>query len=41
LIGANRSSVPIYGSGGFAYEERQFERELGGWVEKEDTPGSK
>jgi len=36
LVGAYRSSVPIYGSGGFtSYDDRQLERQLGGWVDNE------
>jgi L-alanine-DL-glutamate epimerase-like enolase superfamily enzyme len=33
LLGARRSSVPIYGSGGFTtYSDAELEQQLGGWV---------
>ncbi len=36
LLGAGRSSVPVYGSGGFtAYSEQQLCEQLAGWVEDE------
>ena len=35
LLGAVRTSVPIYGSGGFtSYSIRQLQDQLGGWVEQ-------
>ncbi len=35
LLGAASDSVPIYGSGGFtSYDDRQLQRQLGGWVEQ-------
>jgi L-alanine-DL-glutamate epimerase-like enolase superfamily enzyme len=34
LLGRYRTSVPIYGSGGFtSYDDRQLTRQLAGWVE--------
>jgi L-alanine-DL-glutamate epimerase-like enolase superfamily enzyme len=36
LLGARRSSIPIYGSGGFTtYSDAELERQLGGWVAQE------
>lgn len=36
LLGARRSSIPIYGSGGFTtYSDSELEQQLGGWVAKE------
>jgi L-alanine-DL-glutamate epimerase-like enolase superfamily enzyme len=36
LLGRYRTSVSIYGSGGFtSYDDRQLARQLAGWVEKE------
>ena len=36
LLGAYRSQVPVYGSGGFtSYTERRLTEQLGGWVEHE------
>jgi L-alanine-DL-glutamate epimerase-like enolase superfamily enzyme len=36
LLGARRSSIPIYGSGGFTtYSDRELEEQLGGWVAKD------
>jgi len=36
LLGAARSAVPIYGSGGFtSYRDDQLARQLAGWVEQE------
>jgi L-alanine-DL-glutamate epimerase-like enolase superfamily enzyme len=36
LLGRYRTSVPIYGSGGFtSYDDRQLARRLAGWVEKQ------
>jgi L-alanine-DL-glutamate epimerase-like enolase superfamily enzyme len=36
LLGRQRDSVPIYGSGGFtSYDDRQLRRQLGDWVEKD------
>jgi L-alanine-DL-glutamate epimerase-like enolase superfamily enzyme len=36
LLGAQRSKVPIYGSGGFtSYSVERLQKQLGGWVEKE------
>jgi L-alanine-DL-glutamate epimerase-like enolase superfamily enzyme len=36
LLGRYRTSVPIYGSGGFTcYDDRQLARQLAGWVEKQ------
>jgi L-alanine-DL-glutamate epimerase-like enolase superfamily enzyme len=36
LLGGYRSSVPIYGSGGFTtYSDDELERQLGGWVSKD------
>ena len=33
LLGSYRSSVPIYGSGGFTtYSDRELQQQLGGWV---------
>jgi L-alanine-DL-glutamate epimerase-like enolase superfamily enzyme len=33
LLGARRSSIPIYGSGGFTtYSDGELEQQLGGWV---------
>jgi L-alanine-DL-glutamate epimerase-like enolase superfamily enzyme len=35
LLGAARSELPIYGSGGFtSYSGKQLERQFGGWVEQ-------
>jgi len=35
LLGAVRSELPIYGSGGFtSYSDQQLQRQLGSWVEK-------
>lgn len=35
LLGAVRSSVPIYGSGGFtSYSEKKLQEQLAGWVEQ-------
>ena len=35
LLGAVRSSVPIYGSGGFtSYSDEQLQRQLAGWIEQ-------
>jgi L-alanine-DL-glutamate epimerase-like enolase superfamily enzyme len=35
LLGAVRSSVPIYGSGGFtSYSDKQLQDQLAGWVER-------
>ena len=34
LLGAVRSGIPVYGSGGFtSYDDMQLQRQLGGWVE--------
>ncbi len=36
LLGATRTRVPVYGSGGFtAYDSTQLEHQLGGWVEQD------
>jgi len=36
LLGAYRTSVPIYGSGGFTtYSDRELEAQLGGWVSEQ------
>lgn len=35
LLGAVRSELPIYGSGGFtSYSDQQLQRQLGSWVEQ-------
>src|SRR5438270_3431977 len=35
LLGANRTGVPVYGSGGFtSYSDRQLTEQLAGWVEQ-------
>ncbi|MEW2414459.1 enolase C-terminal domain-like protein [Streptomyces sp. NPDC046866] len=39
LLGRARSSVPVYGSGGFTcYDEGQLERQLRGWAAQERIP---
>ncbi|MFC3577042.1 enolase C-terminal domain-like protein [Streptomyces yaanensis] len=39
LLGAARTAVPLYGSGGFTtYDDRQQERQLRTWVEDEGIP---
>ncbi|WP_406176932.1 enolase C-terminal domain-like protein [Streptomyces sp. NBC_00996] len=39
LLGASRTSVPVYGSGGFTtYDEQQQDRQLRRWVEEQDIP---
>jgi L-alanine-DL-glutamate epimerase-like enolase superfamily enzyme len=39
LLGQARTSVPVYGSGGFtSYDERQTREQLAGWVEKDQIP---
>lgn len=36
LLGLARQGVPIYGSGGFtSYSDRELQRQLGGWVERD------
>ncbi|SPP97131.1 enolase C-terminal domain-like protein [Bradyrhizobium vignae] len=36
LLGARRTSIPIYGSGGFTtYSDAELEQQLGGWVAKD------
>ena len=36
LLGARRSSIPIYGSGGFtSYSDGKLQEQLGGWVEED------
>ena len=35
LLGQVRSSIPVYGSGGFtSYSDKQLEKQFGGWVEQ-------
>ncbi len=39
LLGAVRSEVPIYGSGGFTtYDHRELDRQLGRWVHEQSIP---
>ncbi|MFD4878636.1 enolase C-terminal domain-like protein [Streptomyces sp. NPDC058420] len=39
LLGASRTGVPVYGSGGFTtYDEHQLERQLRGWTEELNIP---
>lgn len=39
LLGASRSDVPLYGSGGFTpYDDQQQDRQLRGWVEEQGIP---
>ncbi|MBK3564809.1 enolase C-terminal domain-like protein [Streptomyces sp. MBT62] len=39
LLGASRTDVPVYGSGGFTtYDEHQLDRQLRGWVEELGIP---
>lgn len=42
LLGAERSAVPIYGSGGFTtYSDRRLCAQLAGWVEQDGCPAVK
>jgi hypothetical protein len=39
LLGASRTAVPVYGSGGFTtYDQHQQDRQLRHWVEEQDIP---
>ncbi|WP_420310401.1 enolase C-terminal domain-like protein [Streptomyces sp. YS-B37] len=39
LLGASRTDVPVYGSGGFTtYDEHQLDRQLHGWTEELNIP---
>lgn len=39
LLGASRSEVPVYGSGGFTtYDDQQQDRQLRAWVEEQGIP---
>ncbi|MEO6942334.1 MAG: enolase C-terminal domain-like protein [Terrimesophilobacter sp.] len=39
LLGAERSSVPVYGSGGFTtYSQKRLEQQLGGWAIDQGIP---
>ncbi|MFD4631168.1 enolase C-terminal domain-like protein [Streptomyces sp. NPDC058284] len=39
LLGASRTTVPVYGSGGFTtYDDEQQHRQLRGWVEEQGIP---
>ncbi|MFE4964395.1 enolase C-terminal domain-like protein [Streptomyces sp. NPDC056660] len=39
LLGASRTDVPVYGSGGFTtYDSRQLDRQLRHWVEEQAVP---
>ncbi|MFJ2829145.1 enolase C-terminal domain-like protein [Streptomyces sp. NPDC087263] len=39
LLGASRTQVPVYGSGGFTtYDEHQLDRQLRWWAEEQDIP---
>ncbi|WP_405632617.1 enolase C-terminal domain-like protein [Streptomyces sp. NBC_01174] len=39
LLGASRSDVPVYGSGGFTtYDDEQQDRQLRNWVEEQGIP---